>query len=103
MSTNPQLQSRLKDLVVTATVASLVTAIVGPMIRRWVDGGSAQPEEDFDDDADEEEPAAIPAAPVVDLDDDYEARAQRLFEFSPEAIPTSAVAAFHQDLDPQET
>lgn len=39
--TAPSAGSKLKDLVVTAAVASLVSAVVAPWIRRWLDGPMA--------------------------------------------------------------
>ncbi|MEX1361910.1 MAG: hypothetical protein AB1Z98_02225 [Nannocystaceae bacterium] len=97
-----QTHARLKDLVVTATVASVVTAILGPMIRRWIDSGPSQTSFDMDDLDDE--PSAVPEDATVQLEDDYEARVQRLFEFSPEAIPEGAVAMFNtRNSTPEET
>lgn len=37
-TTTPASGSKLKDLVVTATVATLVSALVSPWVRRWLDG-----------------------------------------------------------------
>ena len=97
-----QSQSRFKDLVVTAAVASVVSALVGPMLRRWVEGTPKLPTDDPDD-LDEESPSYAPVV-AVPFDDDYEDRVQRLFEFSPGAIPTDAVMAFaNPDLTPEET
>ena len=97
-----QSPSRLKDLVVTAAVASVVSALVGPMLRRWVEGTPRLPTdnpEDLDN-----EPSTFPTADAAPFDDDYEDRVQRLFEFSPGAIPTDAVMAFaNPDFSPEET
>lgn len=97
-----QTHARLKDLVVTATVASVVTAVLGPMIRRWIDG---PPQTAFDADDLDDEPSAVPDEDAaVQLEDDYETRVQRLFEFSPEAIPEGAVAMFNnRNSTPEET
>ena len=99
-TTTTQPQSRIKDLVVTATVASIVTAIVGPMIRRWIEGGPSQPSDDFDD-LDEPPPTSPDDAVLFD-DDDYEVRAQRLFEFEPEAIPVGTAVMFNPPPDSEE-
>lgn len=68
--------SKLKDLVVTAAVASVVSALVYPWMRRWLDpitAGLGPPQE------------RPPAAPAPD---DFDARLERLLDvpdpFAPE-------------------
>lgn len=73
--------SRVKDLVVTAAVASVVSAMVAPWIRRWMDGTGLVPS-----------PVPPPEAePTLTLDD-FDQRLERLLEV-PQPISTRAVAA----------
>lgn len=62
--------SKLKDLVVTAAVASVVTALVAPWIRRWMDGPIAKTTE----------PAAPSPAAAPVAAGDFDARLERLLE-----------------------
>ena len=68
--------SQVKNLVVTAAVASLVSALVSPWVRRWMDAVDA--------------PGALPAKPPPP--DDFNARLERLLDlpesFSPETTAT---------------
>lgn len=62
--------SKIKDLVVTAAVASVVSALVAPWIRRWMDGpsvaGAGVPPQ--------------PGQPLAVARDDFNARIERLLE-----------------------
>lgn len=68
----------LRDLVVTAAVASVVSAIVGPRVQRWLEQR-------------EQEPEPEPEPPDRLSPDDFDDRIQRLLE-GPEPFPGKALA-----------
>ena len=75
--------SKLKDLMVTAAVASVVSAVVAPWIRRWMDGPEGTPSTG----PRSESPTDL--APT----DDYEQRLERLLKM-PDPSPGDLVSAF---------
>lgn len=79
--------NRVKDLVVTAAVASVVSALVAPWVRRWMDGGGMG----FGP-----QPGALPPGtvqPQVDAVDDYAMTLERLLDV-PNSFPPNVGAAF---------
>ncbi len=73
-TTAPASGSKLKDLVVTATVATVVSALVSPWVRRWLDGphlptGAPAPLPNSD------EPTVAAVGPDV-----FETRVERLLD-----------------------
>ncbi len=73
--------SKVKDLVVTAAVASVVSAVVAPWVRQWLGGMGL--------DASPVPPKEAPPAPPPD---DFNERIERLLEV-PQPITQRAVAA----------
>lgn len=74
--------STLKDLVVTAAVATVVSALVSPWIRRWT-----EPQASTD-------PSQVPPSEAVP--DDVGVRIERLLEV-PNSFPTIAMTSPRQE------
>lgn len=94
MSTAPEAPSRgsrVKDLVLTAAVASVVSAVVAPWLRRWLGATGVGP--------------ALPPAPVApegpeSKTDDFDERLERLLDV-PDPFSQKAVAMVGQPKEDQ--
>jgi hypothetical protein len=72
--------SPLRDLVITAAVATVVSALVSPWLRRWMDPGPSGMGQ------------VMPASmPPTGAPDEFEARLDRLLEV-PDSFSNAAVA-----------
>ena len=73
--------NRIKDIAITAAVASVVSALVAPWVRRWMDAGGLGPSPQ------PQTMPQLPAGQAAQPTDDFDLRFQRILEVPDPFVP----------------